>query len=521
MNAFTAGSASGLLERLTCAGWLFVLFVVSGCASWHREDAAAESALMAMPDGVPTRDLRLGVVAADEANSETFSRGISGAAGMLGIMLKTYATDPVARPISTATSLVSLIRGTVADVLTRTSINVARLAPLTEEPIAPLSSGPGMDLAAWERELDAITGSPAGSGSLEFLVDGEQYFTALLASFERAQESIHIRTYIFDNDDFALDVADLLKARSRQVDVKVLMDGIGTLSGGLAASSSVPASFEPPESIARYLRDGSGVQARTLTNAWFAGDHAKVTIIDREVAYLGGMNIGREYRFDWHDLMVEVRGPIVAALARDSDIAWARSGMLGDLAAFVQSLRAEEPRSSGEGHPVRLLYTRPGHSQIYRAKLAAIRRAQRYIFIENPYFSDDAILHELIAARRRGVDVRFVIAERGDFSLMDMSNVMAVNEMLANGIRVYLYPRMTHAKAFIADGWLMVGSANLDKLSLRVNDEINIATSHPSAVAALEERLFRVDFASSTELTERLPQGPYHILAELIADVLM
>ena len=173
------------------------------------------------------------------------------------------------------------------------------------------------------------------------------------------------------------------------------------------------------------------------------------------------------------------------------------------------------------GYPVRILYTRPQHSQIYEAQLAAIRRARNYIYIENSYFSDDAILFELIAARRRGVDVRFVIAEKGDAMLMDMSNVQAINTMLANGIRVYVYPGMTHVKAAIVDDWIMVGSANLDKLSMRVNIEISIATSHPEAVNALKERLFDVDFEKSLELSEQLPAGPGYYLAEAVADIFM
>ena len=152
---------------------------------------------------------------------------------------------------------------------------------------------------------------------------------------------------------------------------------------------------------------------------------------------------------------------------------------------------------------------------------AAIRRARNYIYIENPYFSDDAILFELIAARRRGVDVRFVIAERGDAVLMDMSNVHAINTMLDNGIRVYVYPEMTHVKAVIIDDWMMVGSANLDKLSMRVNNEVNIATSHPEAVNELKERIFRADFENSVELRTQLPAGPGFHLAEAVADIFM
>ena len=105
--------------------------------------------------------------------------------------------------------------------------------------------------------------------------------------------------------------------------------------------------------------------------------------------------------------------------------------------------------------------------------------------------------------------------------LMDMSNVQAINTMLDNGIRVYMYPEMTHVKAAIVDDWIMVGSANLDKLSMRVNNEVNLATSHPETVRELKERLFQVDFEKSIELKRQLPAGPGYQLAEAVADIFL
>ncbi len=165
-----------------------------------------------------------------------------------------------------------------------------------------------------------------------------------------------------------------------------------------------------------------------------------------------------------------------------------------------------------------MLYTLPHDSQIYRAKLAAIRRARNHIYIENAYFSDDIILDELIEARHRGVDVRVIIPEQGNHPMMNLSNSTAVNTMLKNGIRVYLYPGMTHVKAAIFDGWACVGSANLDAMSLRINREMNLATSDPETVDRLRQRLFEKDFAMSREVVEPLKLSWRHGLAELIAD---
>jgi cardiolipin synthase len=502
----------------TATSGLALLATLSACASPGTDPGGTAAQAPDPNTRVATRDAYLAAAGVDASRNASFSRRINGATGLLGIMLKTYTTDPLLRPVSTVRSLGFLIGNSLADLVRQTVISMVQLPRVTSAPIPPIGNGPGMNLDEWEQDLDRITESTSSSGSLEFLVDGDEYFPALIESIEEAKKSVHLRTYIFDNDDYAIRIADLLKRRAHEIDIKVSMDGIGTLTGSLVASSSMPASFEPPPSIANYLRADSDIGVRTLTNPWFSGDHTKVTIVDRDVAFLGGMNIGREYRYDWHDLMVKLKGPVVDELARDCDDAWAKSGMLGDIAAFLNYFDTSDSTPPKDGHPLRILVTRAQHSQIYTAQLAAIRRAQKYIYIENPYFSDDAILYELIAARRRGVDVRFVIAERGDAMLMDMSNTQTINTMLDNGIRVYLFPEMTHVKASIVDGWAMVGSANLDKLSLRVNNEVNIATSHPQTVNVLKDRLFEVDFERSVELKKQLPAGPSYRLAEAVAD---
>jgi cardiolipin synthase A/B len=438
-------SSDAITRAASTAGCALLLAALAACEAPNREVIEAEEPVSSAR--VAARDNHLVPAGTGASGYGAFSHHLNSTGGFLGNLPRTYATDPLVRPVS-------IVR------------------------------------------------------SLEFLIDGEEYFPALIQGIENANKSIHLRTYFFDNDDFATGIADLLKHRSNDIDVKVLMDGIGTLTGALGNPDAMPASLDPPPSIAEYLSSGSEVGVRTLTNPWFSGDHTKVTILDRKLAFVGGMNIGREYRYDWHDLTVKVKGGVVEELAREGDDARVKSGMLGDLAAFFRYLVSPKPSILDDGYSIRVLVTRTQHSQIYETQLAAIRRAQKYIYIENPYLSDDTVLFELIAARRRGVDVRFIIAEKGD-------------AMLSNGIRVYVYPRMTHVKAAMVDDWIMVGSANLDKLSMRVKNEVNIATSHPQAVTEVKERLFQANFDKSTELEKQLPAGFGYYLAEAVADVFM
>ncbi len=393
-----------------------------------------------------------------------------------------------------------------------------------DDPPPPLSHAPPMDLGKWEEKLDGITSGKRYRGSVKFLIDGEDFFSELIQSMEEAQDSVYVRINIFDTDDYAVRIADLLRERSKEVEVKVLMCEMSSmLNGRQPPESPVPKDFTFPASIKEYLERDSEVTVRPIANPWFTSDHTKTIIIDRKRAFVGGMNIGREYRFDWHDMMVELEGPIVGRLSKDFFRAWAHQGLAGDLGYAWASLFRTE-RYQGKAHrddyiDIRPLYTKTGDEEIYRAHIAAIREARRYIYIENPYFTDDTTLNELIKARRRGVDVRVILPARTDSELMTSSNLLVANSMVRNGIRVFVYPGMTHVKAAIFDGWACLGSANLNLLSMRLNQETNIGFSDPEMVDRLKRDLFEADFNVSRELTGQQKVGLSHYISEALLDL--
>jgi cardiolipin synthase len=412
-----------------------------------------------------------------------------------------------------------IVRGQALGVLTRPVSSVGRLVWLVSQsalklipphysdrdsPPPPVVARPGMDVAAWERDLDAMGLPPLYRGSIKPLIGGEAFFTDFVQALQDARESISVRLFIFDNDDYAMRIADLLKRRSREVRVRVLIDALGTLGAGQGAPEGA-ATGSRAFSIASYLRADSNVEVRETPNPWLVSDHTKTILMDRRVAYLGGMNIGHEYRHEWHDMMVALQGPIVGRLQHDFDVAWAYAGFGGDL-AYLKAL-GSKAEFAGEAESadyvsLRPLYTRTLDPQVLRAQLAAIRRAQSSIWVEQPYVSDDSLIAALIDARRRGVDVRMIVPTRGDSRFMNSANLLAASALARNGIRIYVYPGMTHVKAALYDGWACLGSANFDKLSLRVNRETNIATSDPVFVERLRRDLFEADFAQSRELVE-------------------
>ncbi|MGD8840602.1 MAG: phosphatidylserine/phosphatidylglycerophosphate/cardiolipin synthase family protein, partial [Gammaproteobacteria bacterium] len=433
-----------------------------------------------------------------------------------GHMLQSHLTNLVQRPVSSLYRLFFTLTDTAVSTL---SFDWA--TGLADKPVPELADAAPMDLQQWELELDGIASRPPTTGEADFLVDGEAFFARFIDTLSTATESVRLQTYIFDNDDYATGIGELLKRRSNEgIDVKVLLDGLGTITGTMAESESVPQYYKPPVSVRQFLEADSNVDVRQKANPWFTGDHVKSTIVDQRVAFVGGMNIGREYRYDWHDLMVELRGPVVDEITREFDIAWSHAGPLGDLGYLVAQARKKELRNRRPGYPMRLLLTGPGEYEIYKAQLEAARRASRYIYVQNAYFTDDSLIRELVLARRRGVDVRVIIPMETDHGPITRSNVLAANLMLQHGIRVYIYPGFSHVKASIYDGWACVGSANFDRLSLRLNRELNIASSDPDFSSQVLERLFETDFLVAPELTEPIPERWVDHLVEIVGDYL-
>jgi cardiolipin synthase len=211
----------------------------------------------------------------------------------------------------------------------------------------------------------------------------------------------------------------------------------------------------------------------------------------------------------------------VDEIREDFDRAWTHAGLFGDFRSIFERPEPKPARNpSTEEIAVRVLQTKPGDAQILRAQIAAIRRAKKRIWIENAYFTSDAILYELVKARRRGVDVRIVMPLHGDSGPINRSNALAANAMLASGVRVYIYPGMSHVKGALYDGWACFGSANFDKLSLRLNKELDLATSDPASVDQFVEEVFLPDFQRSVELKEPFPTDWSDYLMALIANQL-
>ena len=376
---------------------------------------------------------------------------------------------------------------------------------------------------AFERLLDEEGFPEPEYGSLKWLVDGPGFFPELDRQIASARSSINMQVYIFDNDDIAVRYADKLRKRSAHVDVRVLYDDFGTATSHLSSpKTKAPKGFQPPHDVKANLEDGSEVEVRRTLNPWLVADHTKLILFDNRTAILGGMNIGREYYNEWHDLMVRVDGPVVAQMARIFHKSWRKAGPFGDLAMLSAPKRFAKPHAAPGAIPLRVLRTEPGigRHEIRDGILLALRGAKKRILIETPYFASDEIAVAVAAAARRGVDVRIVLPAEGDSAIMDAGNLATARALIEAGAKVYRYPRMTHMKVMVCDDWATMGSANLDILSMRVNRELNIAFSDKAEVERLVAAIFTPDIARSRRIRLEETLAPTAVLAEMIADQL-
>ncbi|MHB1308133.1 MAG: phospholipase D-like domain-containing protein [Limisphaerales bacterium] len=362
--------------------------------------------------------------------------------------LESHGVALVKNPVSAAARLLNLGFYLVSRAVP------PRVLKTRPKPPPPVTGARGMDLESWERHLDRVTRAPRSRGTLRLLIDGPEFFPEFEERLRGARERIDLRVCIFDRDDVAVGIADLLRERSREINVRVLIDRLSSQnSAAIPPTTSMREGFVAPASIGRYLEKDSRVRVRPFLNPWFSSEHSKVFLIDHDTAYLGGMNLGREYRYEWHDLMVELRGPVVAQLDRGFSLAWAHAGALGDL-AYLSRAVLPGPRRAPSPEPtnaisLRILETRTFRPEFRIAVLGALERARNHAFLENAYLFDRSVIRALLRARQRGVDVRVILPNRSDVLGGDSSNFVVANHLISGGVRTYLHPGMTHVKALL------------------------------------------------------------------------
>ena len=330
---------------------------------------------------------------------------------------------------------------------------------------------------------------------IALLETGLALFPAMLEAINRAQYEIYFETYIFADDATGRAVEEaLVQAGLRGVRVRVVTDWFGT---GHKQCTRLAIAFA-----------AAGVRYRAF-NPWFkrgvTRTHRKITVCDREVAFVGGININDDWYCDYDaarrlpaprwDFAVQVRGPLVAAIHHEMQGQWARVGRLGLMKriGLFREMRIQ-PAADGD-RPMQAAFVvrdslRNRHT-IQRAYLQAIGRAKKSILLVNPYFAPGHKFRKALAvAGERGVEVKLLIGV-GEITLQDMVARSFYPKLLRAGVKVYEYRKtQLHAKVAVIDhDWSTVGSSNCDGLSLFLNQEANIVVKDEGFADAMRERI--------------------------------
>jgi cardiolipin synthase len=347
---------------------------------------------------------------------------------------------------------------------------VHREAALFEAQLIPLEAVELKELVHMGRQ---VTGRPLLAGNLvEPLANGEEAYPAMLQAIDAARKSVNLSTYLFIGDATGRKFTDALaNARARGVEVQVLIDGLGERYSWrrarrlLKGTGVKSAKFVPPIPLWR----GAYINLR---------NHRKILVVDGEVGFTGGINIGdrhlaarTENPHRVRDLHFRLRGPIVAELQEVFiDDWWFVTGeRLGGEAYF--------PRLTPAGHALcRGVSDGPDadQEQLRHLLLGAIACARRRVQIMTPYFIPDrSTISALITTALRGVEVELILPRKSNIPFFHWAMMAYLWELLRHGVKVYLdSPPFNHAKALVVDGvWVLLGSANLDPRSLRLNFE--------------------------------------------------
>lgn len=298
---------------------------------------------------------------------------------------------------------------------------------------------------------------PTRGNRVELVPDGEQLLWLLTRDILAAREFVHMSYFIFKAEPETNYIRSAMRVRA--------LDGLEV--------KYIAEDFNQKRSYINTMRR-SGVLVRhyplfPLNHR----NHQKLVVIDSDVAYTGGMNLARDYFYDWDDLSVRLQGPVVASLELVFDKMWRR--LQG---APTQTVCSPQP-SPGSDVIVQQVDDNP-YEQERRTLFAyvwALDHAKEYFYAKSPYFTPpQELARALKEAAARGVDVRLILPERGDLLFMDPVNRSYYKQMLDAGVKLYhRCDKFDHSKVFTTDNYLScIGSTNMDALSFRMNFENNL-----------------------------------------------
>jgi len=329
-----------------------------------------------------------------------------------------------------------------------------------------------------------------GPDALAVFTEGDALYEAMLASIASARHRVWLETFIFAGDEIGQRFAEAMAVKAAEgVQVRLLIDAAGS-------------TLRFPRRLEDYLL-AQGVELR-----WFhrwrwrdplrynRRDHRKLLVVDDTEAYLGGFNIHRENSRSiygeqrWRDTHVCCHGALATQAGRLFDAFWRGNR------------RWALPRTAATASVLMPNHSRHCRRQLRCAYAAMANKAASSVWLTTPYFvPDHRTQAALMAAARRGKDVRVLVPRKGDVPLVRWASHAGYAPLLQAGVRIFEYlPRVLHAKTAIVDqAYAILGTANLDYRSFFLNYELNLISREPQLCQQLRQQ-FETDLEQSEEV---------------------
>ncbi len=348
------------------------------------------------------------------------------------------------------------------------------------------------------------------SNEVEVLSDGKTKFKRLMAYMLKAKHHIHMEYFIIKDDAIGNEIAEVLIKKAKEgVKVRVVYDDVGSWALGRRYTGRLQAAGVE---IKPFFEVALPVFSRELNYR----NHRKIAIIDGEVAFLGGLNIGDEYigggrKFTyWRDTHLVLKGEAVYAL---------QTIFLNDW-NFVSGEQIEEevyfPKIE-VSHQSLLQIAASGPDSEWKSILQAfykmIAGAKDRLWITSPYLvPEESLLMGLKTAALSGVDVRIIIPANPDHFFVYWASQSNIEGLLEAGVKIYSYQKgFIHSKIVIVDDLCAsVGTANFDIRSMEINFEVNAFLYDTEVIKRLEDDFYKDLESCETLVLETFKKRKWH-----------
>lgn len=326
-----------------------------------------------------------------------------------------------------------------------------------------------------------------------------EMFEDFIADCKKAKKSIWIEVFSFENGQLLQKLLPVLKeASDRGVDVRIIVDGIGSL-----------------DTKKEFMRDYPKIQYKVFNPLWNKfwlvnrRDHRKLFIIDQSIAYVGSSNID-DKSYHWRESIVRLTGHSIYFLVESFYRSWVRVDTEGKSLLDKLSEKAKRfvsyPFRFKRLLRHRIILTDSSFDRIKVKKFWAskIERSHKQIWITTPYFVPTALIYNsILKAIKNGVDVRIIIPAKNNIDLPFMKNIerFYIENLLKNGVKVYEYlPKMIHAKVCIFDNQVIMGSSNWNHRSRYSDLELDVMLSSKESYKLIHKQ-FLIDCDKSHLMT--------------------